>query len=359
MDFGLTFFGIAYVVAIVIPGLIFKRFYFQGKFSKQFFDGLFVDRLLTNILWGLFIQLITIFSYCWFFDVKSTELYTEINSLYTDYNQQKIPEFKFEYILHSLRYLMATIITAIASGWGLHLLVRFLKFDILFSIFRFSNQWHYYFSGEALRFKEFKKFSNGNTNKVISTEVDVVVKESDGITNMFTGFLTQYTLCRTGELETIYLTDTKRFVKRDDNRFHSKVIPGDCFVIPYNNVLNLNVRYNVVNNHNPTTGIIKKVISMVILLLTILAVFFVIIYPWFVAPGFWRKLISCCVLLVSWISLMNFVLSVVGNDRDESNLKTPLAKIFVFFIAVFFGMWGFVIAKTTTWIAIYEYFKFW
>lgn len=357
MDFGLTLFGVMYVITFIIPGLIFKRFYYQGKFSKQFFEGLFTDRLLTYILWGITIQLITIICYCLFFDIKSKDIYSEINKFYTSYSQEKIPEFKFSYIQHMLRYLFATTISAIALGMGLHLLVRFMKIDVKFSIFRFSNNWHYYFTGESLEFKDFKKVTLLENIKVLSTEMDIVVKSDDGRSNMFSGTFTQYTLSRTGELETIYLTKTKRF-SNSKSPGYLKPIPGDCFIIPYRNILNMNVRYNIAFKANTTRGIIKKLISGFIQALTILSVFFAIIYPWFVAPGFWSKLFSCIILCSGWFNLMNVVLSITA-DRNDAPLKTAFAKLFSFIVAVFLVLWGLVITDTLTWGKIFEYAQFW
>lgn len=359
MDFGLTFFGLAYLIAIVIPGLLFKRFYFQGKFSKQFFDGLFVDRLLTNVFWGIVIQLITVFSYFWFFNIRLGDLINDINTYYKEFDTKKnIPLIEPKYIAHFLRYFGANIITAISLGCCCHLFVRFFRLDIMLSIFRFSNQWHYYFSGEALRFKEFRNRLKNKNNKVISTEVDVVVKESDGITNMFTGFLTQYTLCKTGELETIYITDTKRFVKKDDT-FKSKVIPGDCFIIPYNNILNLNVRYNITINPKSTRKIILKLLTRVLLVIALLSVFFAIIFPFFVAPGFWRKLFSSIILVSAWISLMNIALSLISENKNEVNLRTPLSIIIVAITTILLILWGLVVAQVLTWEKILHSMIFW
>lgn len=354
MDFSLTLFGVMYVVTFIIPGLIFKRFFYQGKFSKQFFEGLFTDRLLTYILWGIAIQLITIICYCLFFDIKARDLYTEAANFYNSFSKEKIPEFKFSYIQHMLRYLLATTICAIALGVGLNLLVRILKIDIRFSIFRFSNIWHYYFTGESLNFKEFKKATLLQNIKVLSTEVDIVVKSDDGRSNMFSGTLTQYTLSRVGELQTIYLTKAKRF-STSTTPGSLKSIPGDCFIIPYSNILNMNIRYNI--TPNPNRKILKNILIGAILSTTILLVFFVIIYPWFVAPTFWRKFFSCLVLIIGWFNLMSVALSIA--DKNNTIFKNLGVNILSFILAGGFAAWGFVIAQKITWTDIFEYLIFW
>ncbi|GEM67609.1 hypothetical protein SMI01S_12150 [Sphingobacterium mizutaii NBRC 14946 = DSM 11724] len=356
MDFGLTLFGVMCVITLILPGLLFKRFYYQGKFSKQFYEGLFTDRLLTYILWGLTIQLITIVSYCWFFEIKAKDIYEEINTFYNNFSNEKIPEFKFSYIRHMLLYLFATTLTALALGLGLHLLVRFLKIDIKTSVFRFSNNWHYYFSGESLDFREFKNALQFQNIKVISTEVDIVVKNDDGRSNMFSGTLTQYSLARNGDLQTIYITQAKRFSKSTPSGY-LKPIPGDCFIIPYNNILNINVRYNIAIN--PNKRIIKIILLGTFTALTILSVFFAIIYPWFVAPTFWKKLISCVVFLISWFNAMGIMLSITANDRKDAPIKNWIGITAALIFVIFLVLLGLVIIGKTNWTDIFETMKLW
>ncbi len=356
MDFGLTLFGVMCVVTFILPGLLFKRFYYQGKFSKQFFEGLFTDRLLTYILWGITIQLITVISYCLFYKIKAKDVYYEINTFYTYYSKDKIPEFKFSYIQHMLRYMVATTISAIALGFGLHLFVRLLQIDIKTSVFRFSNSWHYYFTGESLEFREFQNASTYQNGKVLSTEVDVVVKSDDGRSNMFVGTLTQYTLSKTGELQTIYLTQAKRF-STSTTPGYLKTIPGDCFIIPYSNVLNINVRYN--KTINPNRRILKRIILGSITGIITLSVFFAIIYPWFVAPTFWKKLFSCIVLCSAWFNAMSVMLSITVSDQKDAPIKSVVGRLITVFIVIILILWSLVIAQKTSWIEIYEYLKFW
>ena len=48
------------IVVVLFPGLIFRRFYYSGKFTKQFLKGEWSERIVTSIFWGIFSQLITL-----------------------------------------------------------------------------------------------------------------------------------------------------------------------------------------------------------------------------------------------------------------------------------------------------------
>ena len=48
------------IVIVLFPGLIFRRFYYSGKFTKQFLKGEWSERIVTSIFWGIFSQLITL-----------------------------------------------------------------------------------------------------------------------------------------------------------------------------------------------------------------------------------------------------------------------------------------------------------
>jgi len=76
--------SIVFIVSLIVPGVIFKRFYFQGQFTKQFGDGLFADRLITSIFWGIFVQIITFLLYSCIFGFTYTSLKQVIDKAYSE-----------------------------------------------------------------------------------------------------------------------------------------------------------------------------------------------------------------------------------------------------------------------------------
>lgn len=249
MNFNITFFTIIYIVALIIPGVFFKRFYFQGAFSKQFGNGPFADRLLTSLFLGVISQFL---AYKILKDVLSLsfdEIWKRINILLNN----KIPDLSEIELVNSIWYFLGTVILSAILGSICFWLVRYFKFDLYFKVFRFSNKWHYYFKGEILHTVDFRKSDSIPVKKIVKgVLVDVLTNYGGKETVLFTGNLTQYSLNKEEELETLYLTGVSRYkdVAEPNDETHSvgrkmvpKPIPGDIFVIPYSNVLNFNVQY--------------------------------------------------------------------------------------------------------------------
>jgi hypothetical protein len=84
MDAGVTIFSIAYVIILIVPGIIFKRFYFQGAFSKQFNSGLFADRIITSLFWGILVQIIGLLLYSKIINIKYADFKIEALKFYQD-----------------------------------------------------------------------------------------------------------------------------------------------------------------------------------------------------------------------------------------------------------------------------------
>ena len=207
MEAQFTISSIVFIVLLIVPGVFFKRFYFQGQFSKQFGAGLFADRLITSIFWGIFVQIVTFIVFSRSLSISFDSIKTPVSSAFGSLSKNEIPELSVENLWYSLAYLLASIFISALLGTIFHKVVRLLKLDIKLQVFRFSNQWNYYFRGDILHTTEFKR---GKRGEWLSTLVDVVIDNSDGKTKMFSGFLTQYTISsRTGEQER---EDVKRTV---------------------------------------------------------------------------------------------------------------------------------------------------
>ena len=77
--------------------------------------------------------------------------------------------------------------------------------------------------------------------------------KSDQGTIIYTGILADYVLSKDGGIDRIYLTNVKRRYLRDDklNQPHSNddgderyyYLPGQFFIVPYSQVINLHITY--------------------------------------------------------------------------------------------------------------------
>ncbi len=150
----------------------------------------------------------------------------------------------------------------------------------------------------------------------------MIVDYGQGENVLFTGTLTQYSLCSKGDLETLYLTGTSRYKKHEGGRVETKKIPGDCFVIPYNRVLNMNIDYVIETiNEAKREGKVKRVLLRLFSGLLILLLPIIFVAPWFTEVGIVEKIASTAIFFLSWLFFM------VGyvNLNDKKDTLKPKA----------------------------------
>lgn len=226
------------IAFVLIPGFIFRRSYFQGGFSKQFDSKSWSHSIFYSIIFGLAIEIISILIYTRYFEKING---TSISEFYNHISKNKIPIWIFDIkvIYNILTFFSILLITSLLSGVFCYHLVRKLKLDRRFKSLRFSNHWHYYFTGEIKDFREFRHIRG----VFQCSNVDVLINTEDGKNILYSGLLTEHTLCSNGELEAIYLTYPKRYNKEKEEW---KLIPSDVLIIPYNKVINLNIRFSFI-----------------------------------------------------------------------------------------------------------------
>ena len=135
-------------------------------------------------------------------------------------------------------------------------IVRYFKLDRKLKLFRFRNTWHYLFSGEIFSFP--KADVNLYKNKVSDIElkyVDCMVKTAEGDV-IYEGVLVDYELSKEHGLEHIVLKDVKRKLFKDallrDEESDFQGIPGHTFIIPYAQMLNINITYYTMRKDKET-----------------------------------------------------------------------------------------------------------
>jgi hypothetical protein len=269
MSFTLDF--ILFFVLIIIPGLIFKRFYFWGEFSKQFSTkGSVYKSAFYSIIPGILIQIIGLWLYTltekYTFSIENvidvfSDITTENTEDYKPYTKGFLENDFFPFVKHELW------IFALASGLGitLYLFVRNFRLDCKSKLFRFDNQWFYIFSGEINRFQKFQNAKNRfpivdniNSNKskrYLPPYVDLLIDSSNGERIMYSGYVVDYDLGseNSNQLDKIYLQRASRFRKiregenlKDKEVFGSRVkipIEGKFFMVKADQIINMNIDY--------------------------------------------------------------------------------------------------------------------
>jgi hypothetical protein len=227
-----------FLFLFILPGITFKRAYLSSVFSRKLkFSG-----ILDEVFWALFPSIIMhIISYFLLLAAASS-FYFEFDlkrllsiALLQQENETVYGDIFLGYIL----YCTFVMSVSFVAGHASRKLVRLLKFDRKFKLFRFTNDWHYLLSGEFLDFPEVPDHPEEVSFKLVNALTSV---GSDQM--IYIGELIHFTLSDEGGLENIVLKDAKRRLLKDDlseNRYYE--IPGRYITIPYKTIININIRY--------------------------------------------------------------------------------------------------------------------
>jgi hypothetical protein len=327
--------SILLIVVVLFPGLIFRRFYYWSKFTKQFVKGEWSERIVTSIFWGIFSQMITLLLISYILPILQIKL-LEKDIVENDIIE-KIRTFSFATIdiekdrillFFILGYILFSILVAGLLGLILYKFVRWFEIDIRIEAFRYSNQWHYIFQGEVPKSKK----------KVLFPWVDVTLttQQEDGKQKMIQGVLKDYQInATTGDLEYLYLEQAQRYshTQKDFKR-----ILSDVFVVPFGNVVDMNIRYKY-KEKKDYTNIYRGIIITAILA----SYFFYFSYPWLRATQgtpIWKILLSYLPLslpLVGVLSTFATIFSLLEKKEQEKRNSLWGTLIMILFSAL--GWW--------------------
>lgn len=316
--------SILIIVALLFPGLIFRRFFYAGKFAKQFSKGEWSERIVISVFWGVLTQLLTIliFSYLpWVDNLLKKQEFPEL----TIYNFSSVISQNREIFVLLLSYILFSNIISGIIGYVGFKVIRIFRLDIHFPILQFSNSWHYYFSGETK--------SLNHKGKILFTWIDLVIKteEEPQKNKMIQGALKDYTLdTSTGNLEYLYLENARRYSHSIQD---FKSIHSDIFIVPFQNVIDMNIRYEYEIPQNKKAQW-KEVLMAVY---TIVGLISCLVLPWFFAKdvGIWRILLSYVpsffIYLTSLIVVVPFP---VENEKKITRIITFTTLFIVSFLSL-------------------------
>lgn len=192
-------------ILIVIPGFLFKRFYFYGEFSKQFStkDSVYKSTFYSFIP-GILIQVscFAIYTTLWPSDFNNIDVLYTVKFLLAKTNQTS-PNKATEFINNGFsgfwKYELSVFATAILLGAILSRLVRLFKFDLRYKFLRFRNHWFYVFSGEINSLRKFRlaKKKLGDIESLTNffsyypPHVDILVNNHSGQA-LYSGYVIDY-----------------------------------------------------------------------------------------------------------------------------------------------------------------------
>lgn len=231
------------LVILLIPGFLFRRFYYSGEFSKEYFKQNFSDLILPSLIISGIIN-----TFCYsvihilgFRSDAIPAISTLLSGTTDSISVSKAINTLFLEFYPGLSYSLFAGLTGALAGFLGKYFIRTYKLDRRYKLFRFQNEWHYLFSGEILDFPDIH--SNAKTTQL--TFVDALVNTSEGSV-IYSGILSSYVLSSSTGIDRIYLSDTRRrYLKNDDKNDPERYydMPGDFFVIFSIQIINLHITY--------------------------------------------------------------------------------------------------------------------
>lgn len=228
----------------IFPSVVYRKFYFQNKFSHEFHREGFGDLVSASIIPSVIIQVGYFFAYR-AITQNHFNLHTIISIFYPsgnasieqglDYVKEHLSEIAW---YHIFLWLSSAILGLLSYG-----LIRTTKLDRKVPVLRFQNELYYIFSGEIMDYS----FTRQSSSWISFTVIDVLVNVHH-MSILYSGFLEDFKLTSDGKrLEYIYLSSAivRRFVDGshviESNSAES--ISGDYLIIPSEKILNLNISY--------------------------------------------------------------------------------------------------------------------
>lgn len=263
----------------LFPGVLFRKFYFSGKFGNQFEQGNLLERFLWILLSSVVCMLavgLLFHSIEEYFDLQllNNVSFEKIIEVFQSLSQNKFPQaFSTKEDMHDFVILILAIY--VISGFSGHLLFRLIRIfslDSYISILKFSNNWEYL----AQAYK-----SNGVSKKfgdVHTTYVDVLTK-SNNKEELYRGMLHNFIIDKDNKLENIIISNCSKFISientienrtkidsieksisQGENVYHlhkdfldkkvfKKSIDGNLLVLSNENIINLNFTYIKTSNN--------------------------------------------------------------------------------------------------------------
>ncbi len=245
MDISLGF-VIAFFL-ILFPGIIIRRLFYYGEFSKQFSAGFSLIKLiavssipgLINLICVFFVyeNLISPFNF-----EELINTFKDINDPTIHLNENNSRPINIIIAENVLPFLSLLYTSSILIGLMTGRLIRISRIDTKFKLLRFKNYWFYAFSGELTNFKKMKHMKEKN-KKHLFTVADILI-DADGKTKLYSGIVVDYELNESNcqLLNKVILQNAERF-KLINNQRQRTTIPGNLFVVDCSKMRNINLKY--------------------------------------------------------------------------------------------------------------------
>ncbi len=245
--------GALILLLLIFPGILFRFAFLSGPYSRKNFQSSLTDEVVLSLIPAFLIQ-----TAAYFITDHILRINIDVSFLIRLVSQLNlITPSEFETIENSILlfsiYSIITCISGYLSGKLFRYLVAKYSWDIKYHSLRFNNEWYYLLSGRILDFPN----NAGDSKNIDMVRVDVMSESQSG-TIIYSGILREFYLSKNDGLDRIYLSNVYRRKLNDDSpgelsapleqefdeRYYK--MPGDMFVIPYQQIKNINISYYVI-----------------------------------------------------------------------------------------------------------------
>ncbi|PZP39274.1 MAG: hypothetical protein DI598_20090, partial [Pseudopedobacter saltans] len=215
MEFNIALNTIVYLMIFLFPGIIFRKFLFIREYSKEFDKGNLFERFIWTILTSIGILIVTFSIFLILKNILNLDLLTSISyktiwNTFNDLSNNKLPNpneklplkdrdvYKHFFFLMVSIYILSAILGMI-SYW-----ITRTTFVKSIGILKYLNYWQDLVKGTFIS-------NNDDTLTYAYTTADVLTEQND-TTKLYSGRVINYYLdIQTNQLQTIVLSDTKRY----------------------------------------------------------------------------------------------------------------------------------------------------
>jgi hypothetical protein len=224
-----------------VPGIVLRRSYFAGRFSINFIETNIINEIVYSVIPAVVLHIGYIILIQQFTSYEI--LVDHFGYLVAGGNDKSYLNEIFSstkiHLLPILLYNLSLIFIAFILGTVGRNIVRSLAWDRKTDFFRFSNQWHYLFTGEFLDSKE---LGWDYHNKIDFILVDILV-DVNGQSVIYSGKLEDYFLKPGGGLDRIIIKYPSKKTFSVNGEDDLRDIPGNYLTIPFNRITNINTQY--------------------------------------------------------------------------------------------------------------------
>lgn len=260
MEFNLALNTIIYIMIFIVPGFLFRSFFYRNEFAKEFYFGNLFERFIWTLFFSvlmLFVCFLLISFFLWCgIDLIPQISYETIREIHNSIHQQSditLPD-KATFFTKS-----GSFFTLISILWGLSILLGFILHNIAVAFnYNFYNYWYALLKGKKNPIPKNFKYSY--------TQVDILTHNNA----LYQGMYKKYYLSKSdNDLETIFLEK----VRKKEKGSYFKAIPGHNFCIHKDDIVNINLSYIYTEYKSHWKSFVAKILKIVGVLLYISLIF--------------------------------------------------------------------------------------